>query len=653
MAVDSEARMLAANAYDVADQALKVIVSFPQGFNYKGEVDYISDLPTTGNTVGDVYTVKYRGSSGTDPLNDEYVWGKYEGIEQWILRTNLQQYAKIDGSYVLMNVGTSDNLVDKKAIGSLQDSFFFRPTASSGVSIDDDGTAQIKSIRGRTLVWNQFVKTVDPPATMNNVTFIDNGDGSYRVYTNGAASATTSLKISDLVDVGQGHKMLMFGCPPGGSNNGYSIADSMNGVRDIGVGYVYSVNYTGQIRINIRVGVGTTIDEPGVTFRPQTFDLTAMFGAGNEPSTVAEFRSEYPLSHYDYSAPRMLNFAGTGIKSVGFNQLDPETGTLRIVPNEQYQITGTYTSISSDSGETISPNSSGKFTPTLPGTLTVTGTDSDTCVHFVHSGYRDDETELYWSEIRNIPTATYFPTGMKSAGIVYDELTPDKAITRIKSINLGIASWDFTSTSSSIVISDRASGSDIPYVINRVLPAKITSLEFNSNNKGLVLQYEEGSYQNISELYLDLQGFIMYYPLGTPVETPIDPPLNLSYRVADFGTEEVLPVNDSEPDTSPLVMVAHYNRDYTRQLDNVIDNIGDGAEAGALAQSAQTVPAGQLIMGGFNSDGYAELRNSQIEADLAKTVIYAVGNTPTNDGVYVLKATVSGGITTLSWEAAE
>ena len=42
----------------------------------------------------------------------------------------------------------------------------------------------------------------------------------------------------------------------------------------------------------ISVRAGATVSD--VLFQPQLFDLTEMFGAGNEPSTVSEFNSEYP-----------------------------------------------------------------------------------------------------------------------------------------------------------------------------------------------------------------------------------------------------------------------------------------------------------------------------------------------------------------------
>lgn len=39
----------------------------------------------------------------------------------------------------------------------------------------------------------------------------------------------------------------------------------------------------------------------GFTFKPQLFDLTEMFGAGNEPKTVAEFKTKFPNDYYPYS----------------------------------------------------------------------------------------------------------------------------------------------------------------------------------------------------------------------------------------------------------------------------------------------------------------------------------------------------------------
>ena len=53
------------------------------GIKYKGEVNYYADLPNNAK-IGDAYTVKYAGSSGTTPDGTEYVWGAVSGTNQWI-----------------------------------------------------------------------------------------------------------------------------------------------------------------------------------------------------------------------------------------------------------------------------------------------------------------------------------------------------------------------------------------------------------------------------------------------------------------------------------------------------------------------------------------------------------------------------------------
>ena len=67
-----------------ANEAVAAAISaLPKGIIYKGAVSYESDLPNTAE-VGDCYTIKYSGSSGSNPDGREVVWGNYEGTAQWI-----------------------------------------------------------------------------------------------------------------------------------------------------------------------------------------------------------------------------------------------------------------------------------------------------------------------------------------------------------------------------------------------------------------------------------------------------------------------------------------------------------------------------------------------------------------------------------------
>ena len=69
-----------------------VISQLPNGIVYRGAVNYYNNLPNDAE-IGDAYTVKYEGTSGTTPSGQEYVWGEYENVEQWIsIGPDLSQY---------------------------------------------------------------------------------------------------------------------------------------------------------------------------------------------------------------------------------------------------------------------------------------------------------------------------------------------------------------------------------------------------------------------------------------------------------------------------------------------------------------------------------------------------------------------------------
>lgn len=56
---------------------------------------------------------------------------------------------------------------------------------------------------------------------------------------------------------------------------------------------------------------GVTYDN--VKLQPQIYDLTAMFGSGNEPTTVEEFEKIFPADYYPYNAGEVVR---TGVTEV-------------------------------------------------------------------------------------------------------------------------------------------------------------------------------------------------------------------------------------------------------------------------------------------------------------------------------------------------
>lgn len=311
-------------------------------------------------------------------------------------------------------------------------------------------------------------------------------------------------------------------------------------------------------------GSGTSVSVTGGT--DNVFDLTQMFGAGSEPSTTDEFRAFFPLLYYAYDAGRLLNFTGTGIKTVGFNALAPD-GTAHLLGGQEYEIVGTYTALSYSTGDTITPVD-GIFTPSADGVLTVTGADAETCVHLTWSGYRNGETAAYKAETKTLPISTYFPDGMKSAGTARDELRKDKAIKRIAYADLSSLRWTYFS-SLNVFYATLTGGKPLPTNTN---DANVTMTAYPNGGRVAASYVPDGTWQyggtyfgtdvltikdtsfggNITNFKNSLSGKQVFYELKSIINTPIDPPLDMTFTSTDFGTEMLLPENGAAPVTSPM-----------------------------------------------------------------------------------------------------
>ena len=252
---------------------------------------------------------------------------------------------------------------------------------------------------------------------------------------------------------------------------------------------------------------GTAISVTGAT--DNVFDLTLMFGAGNEPATVAEFEALFPESYYPYDA-----------------------GSLKSV-----NITGVATE-----------DASGKSVGTL-----------------------------------SIPLATYFPTGMKSAGMVHDELAEGQAVTRIGAVDLGTLDWVVATTAQSgksrfvsIQISSlTAPPPDINTKPNAVCSKytivyptnsynNIEGITINNGNGNVIVYDETLATSTAAQVKTALSGVWFFYELKTPTTQTIDPPLNLRYRVAEGGTEEI--TTQSGVVSAPVISNTAYPMDIRKDL---------------------------------------------------------------------------------------
>ena len=157
-----------------------------------------------------------------------------------------------------------------------------------------------KLYMGRNIEWNQLVNynNFQNQVITNGITFVSNGDGL--IVANGTCTGDgASYNIIPWTAVNPAAKFLICGCPQGGSELTYKIWDTnYQSYKDFGEGCVTGDMEAYSIWINIKSG--TTVRD--LVFKPQFFNLTKMFGAGNEPATPAEFWSYFDHKLYPYNA---------------------------------------------------------------------------------------------------------------------------------------------------------------------------------------------------------------------------------------------------------------------------------------------------------------------------------------------------------------
>jgi hypothetical protein len=149
---------------------------------------------------------------------------------------------------------------------------------------------------GGNIWWNQIIKNNSILSKAEfGITGTNNTDGTYTISgtaTNGNFDAYVNLVLII------GHIYALWGCPKSGSDSTYYLYCSGN--RDTGDGVLFTTDSASRT-VDIIVRNGTVISEP-VVFAPKLADLTAMFGAGNEPATVEAFKALFPKAYYPYNA---------------------------------------------------------------------------------------------------------------------------------------------------------------------------------------------------------------------------------------------------------------------------------------------------------------------------------------------------------------
>lgn len=477
--------------------------------------------------------------------------------------------ANTDGYYTELTSGMSEQLLSPDGITD-EEPYIYRTSAGS-TSIST-GVAEIKSLYGNSIVWNQLNKKQNT-MTISGITQVSTDDGITTI--NG--TATEKIDIFNTISEGSavykalpsGHKGLFrytvisgtfngVGTWSYGNSGGKSFGGNTEFIREDTSTYKYFLQH---------IYAGDTFNN--FKFRFQVFDLTQMFGAGNEPTTVEQFKQWFPNDYYEYNAGEIINVNVDGLRTIGFNQWDEEwrnggyrpddgkyynnpkhvsnTNPIKVFPNTKYWCKGFnyifYYDIDNNYISYISIIQNREITtPANCHYINFTNTeiskyDNNICFNISWSGYRNGDYEPYVEHNINIPVKEIkdgngnllFPDGLLSAGSVKDEITSDKAVKRVG-----------------------------------------------------VRQYQTGDENDTS---LTTDGTNTNYPIATPIEVDFkDVPqtfgekLNLTYFVDDFGTEEFTT-------TEPTAPVAH-STFYMTNLRDKIRNIDGNTDSGALMNNS-------------------------------------------------------------------
>lgn len=294
------------------------------------ETDYIA---SKDYAIGDLFIVSnvlYKATAAIaeeDVIDTEINCAIVNlGDEIGDIRSELSNKANVDGSYSTLTAGNAEQLVG--TVFTEDDAAYtFRTSGGSA----DIGDREYDEIVGGSIVWNQLSQTNRDQGTIfaSSMNFvIENGVARIWGTLGGNDSGDFRLGNSNIpipanhvlfLDTGLTDNILA--CRIQGKNSGRQKNNA-----------ILKVATTDSAVCDIVIDVyGNIGDEIDITFKPQIFDLTQMFGSeiadyiyNLEQTTpgagVAWFRKYFPKDYYEYNAGELMHVSDLQSHDmVGFN----------------------------------------------------------------------------------------------------------------------------------------------------------------------------------------------------------------------------------------------------------------------------------------------------------------------------------------------
>lgn len=190
------------------------------------------------------------------------------------------------------------------------------PSGAKYVSVDTVG--------GKSVVWNQLYDRTKPTDGENNgITFSRQEDGSL-VATGKNIDGTMSY-VYTKINVTAGHIYFSKSIRIGDVGKSYLAGVTIgNNAYDRGKGAIATASKTGIASFVVQM-FEKGAEAKNKVARPRVFDLTLLFGAGNEP-TAEQFERMFPAESYPYNPGEIISSTTANVELEGknlWNDSDP------------------------------------------------------------------------------------------------------------------------------------------------------------------------------------------------------------------------------------------------------------------------------------------------------------------------------------------
>ncbi len=236
---------------------------------------------------------------GIIPSNSGYILNKYNNLSEELLEENIEK------NTVSYHIPDKTNILLNKVEGK----------TNKIVQLLDESTVNCSSVND----WTGGTGSDTNLRVANGVVSIDGTLGSY-----------SGVRTQDNKPIIKGHKYYISTwamCSKNASNvllpytYGFSSSTSTLTANEWkNAEKIDTANVSDTTSIGVRYGSGESSEETVVwsVKKPQFFDLTAMYGFGKEPTTVEQFKKDYP-QFFDEKLDGIWNVRTNGISTTGEN----------------------------------------------------------------------------------------------------------------------------------------------------------------------------------------------------------------------------------------------------------------------------------------------------------------------------------------------